>query len=244
MDRRHFFKSLLATPLMTPLILAAKKSARDAELYLISASPQQTLPALLQEIRALGIISGRSYAIQGAVPQEKILRSALEQAGWKMIPARTPAHMSISTRRLQNQALPSFTLVQGGRIWDIRTPRLSPLCKEINRSAARSSLLTVVSFWDTSSARTPGESVSLFVGGERAKILSLRTDTIREYRTRTGRITVRVENGRARVSESSCSHKICVSCPPASFPGERIICAPNHFLLEVNGPSLVDTIIG
>ncbi|MGD8534841.1 MAG: NusG domain II-containing protein, partial [Candidatus Aminicenantes bacterium] len=44
--------------------------------------------------------------------------------------------------------------------------------------------------------------------------------------------------------EASCHQKICLSHPPVSQAGERVICAPNNFLLEIQGTGLVDTVIG
>ncbi len=32
--------------------------------------------------------------------------------------------------------------------------------------------------------------------------------------------------------------------PPVFLAGERIICAPNHFLLEIHGSHSIDTVIG
>jgi hypothetical protein len=55
---------------------------------------------------------------------------------------------------------------------------------------------------------------------------------------------VRVESGSARVVESPCLHQICRNTPPISLSGERVICAPHHFLLEIQGPSGLDTVIG
>ena len=46
------------------------------------------------------------------------------------------------------------------------------------------------------------------------------------------------------VDQSCCRNKICVATAPVALAGERIICAPNHFLLEIEGTPFVDTVIG
>jgi hypothetical protein len=74
--------------------------------------------------------------------------------------------------------------------------------------------------------------------------LSLKKDRIRTYRTALGTVSVKIEKGSVRIPASSCRHKICCAVPPASFAADRIVCAPNHFLLEVQGPGSIDTIIG
>jgi hypothetical protein len=74
--------------------------------------------------------------------------------------------------------------------------------------------------------------------------LSLDKDLSRTYRAEKGKISLIVQNRRVWVSDSSCRHKICSSAPPISLTGERIICAPNHFFVEIQGPRVVDTVIG
>lgn len=232
---------MLATPLFTPLLLSSQTSAGNAELYLISDSPQLYLSQLLDELNTLGFVSGRTFT--QSLSQNATLGKALEQNGWILAPADSSAHVSISSSRLQTQTFPSFTLAKEGRIWDLRNHKLLSLWKEM-RHQSPSSLLTTVSLKATPLKQLSGESVSLYKGGKKVKTLSLKHDTTRSFLAPKGRITVKIERGSAKVIESSCSTKICTHCPPASIAGERIICAPNHFLLEVNGASSVDTIIG
>ena len=243
MDRRDFFKTLFITPLLTPLLLASKTSTGDAELYMITDSPQRFLPPLLEELRVLGIISGRTYSTLHTNPQEYDLDLTLAQAGWTKASEAPHASLSISSSLLQSSACPSFTLARDGRVWDIRTQKLLSLWSKM-KLGTPSTRLTIVTFKKMSSKHMPGEYASLYKDGRKVKTLSLKQNATRSFRTKGGQITVKVENGRAWIAESSCAQKICVHCPPASFSGERIICAPNHFLLEIIGPSSVDTIIG
>ena len=243
MDRRDFFKSIFLTSLLTPLLLASKKSNSDAELYLISDSPHQCLPPLLWELKALGLVSGNSYSLHRTTLQQEQLTSALDSSGWNPAPDGARAHMTLTSSRLYGPALPSFTLAREGKVWDLRTRRLRSLWTEMN-GQGQSSKLTVVSFHSRPAELISGKAVSLYKSGKKVKAVSLRQSSSLSFRTKDGRITVNVNEGKAWVEESSCRHKICVNCPPAAYAGERIICAPNQFMLTVDGLSSVDTIIG
>ncbi len=243
MDRRDFFKSIFLTSLLTPLLLASKSSNSDAELYLISESPHHFLPPLLQELKALGLISGNSFSIHNSMPQQEQFTSALLSSGWSPVPAGAHAHMTLVSSLLHHPAMPSFTLAKEGKVWDLRTRTLHSLWTEMNHQA-QSSRLTVASFHARPAELISGKAVSFYMGGQKVKTVSLRQNSIHSFQTKDGRITVCMKDGKARVEESSCRHKICVHCPPAAYAGERIICAPNKFLLMVDGLSSVDTIIG
>jgi len=243
MDRRDFFKSIFLTPLLTPLLLASKSSNSNAELYLISDFPHHCLPPLLRELKTLGLVSGNSYSLHSPMQQQEQLTSALISSGWSPLSDGARAHVTLTSSRLLCPALPSFTLAREGKIWDIRTRTLHSLWTEMNHQA-QSSRLTVVSFHARPSELISGKAVSLYKDGQKVKTVSLRQNSTHFFQTKNGRITVCVKDGKARVEESSCRHKICVHCPPAAYAGERIICAPNQFMLTVDGPSSVDTIIG
>jgi len=245
MDRREFFKSMVLTPLFTPLLLASKKNDADTELFLISDVPHRTLPPLLHELRALEIVSGGTYSLPPSFPQYEALSRELEGRGWQNISRqRLSAHLAVSCSRLHTAARPSFTLAREGRIWDIRTRKILSLWEALNRSHPPSSLLTIASFKSHPSPTVAGKAITLYMDGRRVRNFSLDLNATKSYRTREGRITVSVEQGKAWIAESACRNKICIHCPPVSHPGERIICAPSRFLLEVDGPALVDTIIG
>ncbi len=243
MDRRDFFKSIFLTPLLTPLLLASKSSNSDAEFYMISDSPHHFLSPLLQELKALRLVSGNSFSFHNPIPQQEPLTSSLVSSGWIPVSNGARAHMTLASSFLHSLALPSFTLAREGKIWDLRTRKLHSIWTEMNHQL-RSNRLTVASFHSRPSELIPGKSVSLYQEGRKIQTISLGQNSTRSFGKKDGRITVCVKDGKARVEESSCRHKICVHCPPAVYTGERIICAPNHFMLEVDGPSSVDTIIG
>ncbi len=243
MDRRDFFKSIFLTPLLTPLLLASKRSSSDAELYLISDSPHTCLPPLLQELKTLGLFFGNSYSLHGPALEQDPLTTALANSGWNPISDGGRSHLALTSSRLHTPVRPSFTLSKEGKIWDLRTRMLRTLWTEMNHQS-QSNRLTIISFHARPAALILGNTAALYKGGKRVKSVSLKQNSSHSFRTKGGHITVKVKGGKAWVEDSPCRHKICVHCPPAAYAGERIICAPSQFMLSVDGPSSVDTIVG
>jgi hypothetical protein len=244
MERRDFFKKVILTPLLTPLFLAAKKSRSGCELYLIADNPELFFPLILEELHNYVANCGHSFAFLNSHPEENDLRRILTQAGLTYVQRPIQADLTLSFRPLHNKTLPSFTLIREGRIWDIRSRKLYSLWRDMNKNHMPSSSLTIASFKSRQSRSFSGEYVSVFKDGRKTEMISLEENVTKSYSTRGGEITFRVKDRKAWVSESSCRHKICLSSPPVSFAGERIICAPNHFLLEIQGSRYIDTSIG
>jgi len=244
MDRRGFFKTMLATPLLAPFLLASKTTQSDCELYLIADSPQMFIPYILEELQKYGVFTGRNFTLLNTHPREKDIRQVLSQKGWRYIQGPSRADLAVSFSCLRQNAFPSFTLVRKGEIWDIRSRKLYSLWKEMNENRKPSSCLTTASLKDRRAGLFAGESVSIFKDGHMIETVSLEENQSKSFPARKGKITVIVKDRKAWVSESSCSHKICLYTPPVSFAGERIICAPNHFLVEVQGRHSIDTVIG
>jgi hypothetical protein len=243
MDRRRFFQTLLSAPLLTPLLLASQSRESDREVYLISDTPHTHLPVLLKELLRGRLGLPGSFAFNDYSPHKNTLKHALSQSGWQLAPHPSEADLKISFRTLHQPASPSFTLVKDGKIWDVRSWTLRSLWQEMAQRHSPSSFLTVASLTRQGSGRSDGEIVTVYMNGHKKDAFPLKNNLQRSYATHLGRITVQIANGSARVAESSCSHKICLYSPSVSLSGERIICAPNHFLLEVQG-NTVDTVIG
>jgi len=243
MDRRDFFKTMLSTPVLAPFLLASSPSGKD-EIFLIADGPEACLPRLLEKFGPERSLFGQSFFVSDAHPREKALFQALRTAGW--IPASSPqnASLTISFRPLRHSAPPSFTFVRNGRIWDIRTDEYFSLWQNMNKNQAPSSCLTMASLQTRQSRRVPGNAAHIYRNGRLVEEFALKKDRIKTFRTSTGSITVRIESKKAFVPASSCRHKICCAVPPVSTAGDRIVCAPNHFLLEIQGPRSLDTIIG
>lgn len=244
MDRRDFFKTVLATPLLTPLLLASKKIKSGCDLYLITDDPQLFISLILEELQKHVVKYGDNFTLLNSHPQGNGLKRNLSQRGWIYVHKPFQADLTLSFVHLRNKAFPSFTLVRGGRIWDIRSRKLHSLWREMNENHKPSSSLTIVSFKNRQSDLFSGEFVSVYKDGRKIEMVPLEENFTKSFRAKGGKITLRVDGGKAWVSESPCRHKICLYSPPVSLAGERIICAPNHFLLEIKGSHSIDTAIG
>lgn len=243
MHRRDFFKTFFATPLLTPYLLGSPAPIED-ELFLISDNPELYLPFLLVEMGKKDYFLSRSFAVVGPHPRKTALEKSLGVSGWTKAPSIQMADLTVSFLSLQYPAPPSFTAVNRGKIVDIRSQKLFSLWKALGQTHPRSSCLTIASQQAKRPQTSQGDFVRIFHNGHVAAEMSLKKDSARTFHGTGGRITVRVEGGKAYVPSSSCRHKICCSVPPVSFPAERIVCAPNHLLLEVQGSGPIDTIIG
>jgi len=244
MDRRDFFKTVLATSLFAPIFLASKKDKSDLELYLIGDEAELFLPAILDELKKSKIGSGEDFAFANSHPDKDGLKRVLLRRGWKHVLSPLQADLTFSFCQLRHKALPSFTLIKEGNIWDIRARRLHTLWKEMNEKYKPSSCLTIASFQKRKFSAALGEFVSISKDARVVERFSLKKNFSGSFKTKRGKIEVRVEDARAWVTDSSCRHKICIYSSPVSLAGERIICAPNHFLLEIQGARSIDTVIG
>lgn len=244
MKRRQFVKMMLTTPILTPLILSPKKTENDLELFLIAEEPQWFIPPLLEEILKHSASKARTFGFLKPHPDEKNLKDILSNKSWRFIHDPALANLTLSFSLLRHKASPSFTLVKKGQIWDIRSQELYAHWRDMNTHHRPSSCLTTVSLNNTQSDQSVGEFLSVYSGGQKVENLSLKKNTTQSFRTQNGKMTLRIDNGKAWVSDSSCTHKICLASAPVSSAGERIVCAPNHFLLEIQRSRSIDTIIG
>ncbi|MDH7513250.1 MAG: NusG domain II-containing protein [Clostridiales bacterium] len=244
MDRRDFLRTLLATAAVTPTLLEARSLRSSSALYLISDTPEDVLASVLAEIGSYTQQAGRFFAFLTPHPKAKEINKALSALGWKLDKTASRPGMVLSFQPLGLPSLPSFTLIRNGRVHDIRTQRLWQAWKRMTASGAFSSCLTIASLEQPRRSRVPGKAVSVYADGKRLASLPLARDVVNSFHTRAGRVVVGIEAGRARVISSSCQHQVCLASPPIFLARERIVCAPRHFLLEVEGPRLVDTVTG
>ncbi len=209
---------------------------RDFLKYLVAtplASPLFSIPQAEQRGSTLYLIADDP---QSFLPT---LVSGMKKRGW--IQGQRP---SIREEVLRQPAPPTFTLIRSGRVWDLRTQELERLWRDMNGRGSPSTRLTIASFPETIFHPSPGRAADVFYDGKKRETLSLLKNQVRRFRTLRGHIQVCVESGKARVLMSSCRHKICQSSPPVFLAGERIVCAPNHFVLTIDGPHSVDTVTG
>jgi hypothetical protein len=244
MDRRDFLRWLLASPLASPLLSTPRTEGVNSALYLIADDPQDHLPILVSELKERGLVRETRFSLRGPHPFAAELRTALLRKGWEYAAGGASAALALAFQPLRQPVPPSFTFIRQGRVWDLRTRALASFWREMNSRSEPSSCLTVASFSDPTPFLSRGRSAAVFVDGKKRDSLSLRVRQERRYRTLRGEVLIRVEGGKAEVLDSSCRHKICQSSGPAFLTGERIVCAPNHFLLAIDGPRFVDTVTG
>jgi hypothetical protein len=242
MDRREFIKIVLTTSLVSPIIINQKSGQPHSELFLISAEPHKDLPFLLSELEHLSLPVGRRIGFAGPHPQQKELASSLKDIGMNLVPERK-AEVLINFVYLTASARPSFTLIQEGRIRDLRSSRLFSFWKQMQaRPETRS--LTILSLTPSFASLQKGKNLAIRIDGKVVERLPLAQSVRRTIDTGFGRVVFKVENGQAWVEDSTCRHHICQASTPIKFAGERIICAPNHFLMEIEGRSGLDAVIG
>ena len=246
MDRRLFFKSVFTSSLALPLAAAleAHAPAGGGALYVISDAPQDFLPVLLESAGRASGAEGRRLAFAQSHSLAEAVRRSLAGQGWTEAPHGSAPDIRISFAVLDRACPPSFTFIRNGRVVDLRETHLRELWTEMSGPGLRSSVLTSAVFPSPRSDRASGSRVSVLINGQRKESLRLDRDIVRTYESAGGFVTVRVSDGRARVEDSSCRQRICVCSGPVSAAGERVICAPGRFVLEVEGRGRVDTAIG
>jgi hypothetical protein len=244
MDRRDFLRLLLASPLASPLLSCPGTDGDSSTLYLIADKPQNYLPMLVAELKERHIVRETRFSFRGPHPFAADIRTALGRRGWEYVSLGPSAALDLSYQTLRQPVPCSFTFIRQGRVWDLRTRELGTMWRQMNIHGGLSSCLTVATFSSPAPLLSPGHSAAVFIDGRKRETLSLKLSQERHYRTLRGEVRIRVDGGKVKVLDSSCRHKICQSSAPAFQAGERIVCAPNHFLLAIEGPRFVDTVTG
>jgi len=244
MDRRSFIKTFFSAPFLTPLLGRARFTEPGFVLCLISDHPQDHLPLIFGEIGTEPSFWLGRFSFRNPHPSEEEIKRVLGRIGWRYASPASSRGLSFSFTPLHHAVRPSFTLISDGRIRDIRSRRLSRLWKEMNESEPQSDCLTIASIQRPQPRSVPGLAVAIYTDGKKRHVLPLGKNQGKRFILPGGEVVVGIEKGKAQVLASTCRHKICQSSPPASLAGERIICAPNRFLLEIEGPKFVDTVTG
>ncbi len=244
MDRRSFLGSIILTPLLSHFLNADERQPSTLSLHLISDFPHDFLPQILYDLRERGINFGRRVWFPENTPYRMQLEKSFSANGWEVAKNTSTASFILNHNLLSRESLPSFSLVEKGRVKDIRSGKLIHLWKEMVKRNPSSSLLTTATLKKGFPSLSSGEEATVFFMGRKRAILSLKIDKIYLFRHKQHEICVKIEKRKAWVESSSCSQKICCHTPPASLEGERIICAPNHFILEINPSPSIDTSVG
>lgn len=241
MDRRHFIKTIFSSTLISPLLLKSENTHDHTELYLISHQPENVLPIIFKEIK--DVKDSSSFSFSSFHPREKEISHVLAQNGWKKS-FSSRSDITFLYRLLNKKESPSFTLVKNGQVRDIRSVKLYSLWQQMSSSSSLSSELTIVSINSNSVIPGKGRQARVLIEGRPVETLSINNTTTRSYRVKSGEIILKVKNQQVEIIDSCCRKKICLHTPPIKLAGERIICAPNRFMVELKGSSLIDTIIG
>ncbi len=244
MRRRRFLHTFLAAPALAPLLWVGKRPHPRGDLYLISDEPEAYLPLLLAESTGVQSVPHKTFTFHSPHPRRTRLLSILNGQGWAQEADPAQALLTLSFGVLRNPSRPSFTFVQDGRIRDIRSRKLRALWDQMGREARPSTSLTIAGF-RPAPIRTPrGEFAAIYHEGHMVERIRLDRIERKTLTVRGGTIVVRVDHGSVRVAESPCRHQVCRRTRPITLSGQRIICAPNHLLLEIQGPQGLDTVIG
>jgi hypothetical protein len=51
-----------------------------------------------------------------------------------------------------------------------------------------------------------------------------------------GPVTIRLEEGKIRITQSPCPHQLCVKQGAVQAAGQTIVCLPNRLVIEITGP--------
>lgn len=80
--------------------------------------------------------------------------------------------------------------------------------------------------------RTAGERAEIYIGGDLVGTYSLAQEKTIKFDIG---VNVQIDNGKITVIYSDCPDKICLHAGYISKAGERIICAPNKFVIVIRG---------
>jgi len=237
MNRRNFLKSLTLLPALSFSFHEIPKT--PFQLYILSSFPEEFLPPILEEGFKIGLIEKRNFLFSGYHPIRNKISFELYKRGWK----ESLKGIKISFQKLKQSESPSFTLILRNKIIDPRKGKLFSVWKRMKEKEDKTTFLTIISQKD-SSFLARGKFAEISISGKKIEKLPLSIQSRKIYTCPHGKIIVSVKNGKIWIEESSCHNKICIKTSPVFYVGERIICAPNRFLLEIKGNCGVDTSIG
>ena len=102
---------------------------------------------------------------------------------------------------------------------------------------AASGVILAVAGVLTLGLRAPGEPARAVVrvGGDVVAELPLDRPGTFPVPARAGTVVLVVEDGAVRVSESSCSGKVCIAMGAKDRPGDLIACVPNALAVRLEG---------
>lgn len=244
MDRRSFIKTIFSLPVIVPWGGINSPHAENFDLFLIADNPEIYLPEILAFLKPGMSGSAQSLTFLSPHPKRESLGTALIKKGWSIAARNALPNLFLSFSTLHRPSPCSFTLMENHKIRDIRTPHLLSLWQKMQKSNSLASLMTRATWKNRLAFSTAGHSLAVFFKGKKIEIFPLQDNFENTFRLEGRDIVVSVDSGKAKVLASSCQQKICVHSSPISLVGERILCVPNRFYIEVEGFRFFDTVIG
>jgi len=89
-------------------------------------------------------------------------------------------------------------------------------------------------FWTADSA---AQQVEILVDGEKRYVYDLRDEKTINIEGRLGTSVIRIENGKVRFLNSSCSSKLCIRSGWHEHAGSLLACLPNGVSVHLQGGS-------
>jgi hypothetical protein len=78
-----------------------------------------------------------------------------------------------------------------------------------------------------------GGTAFVYEDGRSVEKINVKEDKIIELPLAKGKMDIEVNAGRIRISDSSCSHQVCVNSGWTSRAHRTIVCVPNKVLIEI-----------
>lgn len=84
-------------------------------------------------------------------------------------------------------------------------------------------------------AGTQGETAEVYVDGALRARIALDDPGSTEVAGRLGPVEMVVEDGRIRVANAPCPHKVCIRMGRKGSAGDTIVCVPSRLLVRITG---------
>lgn len=85
-----------------------------------------------------------------------------------------------------------------------------------------------------------GTTATIFIDGKELKTVPLNVPAI----IRQDGFVIEVKNNSIGVIESDCNNKLCVKTGFISKQSQTIVCVPNKLVIQINGKSDTDLVVG
>ena len=208
MNRRNFIKTsslLITIPAVLPVtgklnkFLSSKVKAKSFSLNVITPNADEALPELQEFINSLGLEKGI---------------------------------VKYSENQLSGIYKSDLTYAENNKLIDYKstknelTSKLCSLQKKLNLSSEISDPV-LIKMYNFNFVKA--KELYVYIGEKLQQIITL-TDDERHYNIKGpyGDLTLEVKNFKAKVLDSTCTHKTCTKMNAVSYSGDSLICIPNR----------------